>query len=89
MNILVTGGLGLIGSNLVKELKQLNHNVITVDLKPEADYVLDISKDDLTQIKENIDVVFDFLIKGEYCETQKQIIKNYFAKIKLVEHESI
>jgi len=40
-------------------------------------------------IKENIDVVFDFLIKGEYCETQKQIIKHYFAKIKLVEHESI
>ena len=58
MNILVTGGLGLIGSNLVKELKQLNHNAITVDLKPEADYVLDISKDDLTQIKENIDVIY-------------------------------
>ena len=58
MNILVTGGLGLIGSNLVKELKKLNHNVITVDLKQGADYVLDISKDDLTQIKENIDVIY-------------------------------
>ena len=41
MNILVTGGLGLIGSNLVEKLRLENHNVITLDLKPEADYVLD------------------------------------------------
>jgi len=58
MNILVTGGLGLIGSNLVKKLKSENHNVITLDLKPEADYVLDISKDDLSQIKEDIDIIY-------------------------------
>jgi UDP-glucose 4-epimerase len=58
MNVLVTGGLGLIGSNLVKKLKSENHNVITLDLKPEADYVLDISKDDLSQIKEDIDIIY-------------------------------
>jgi GDP-D-mannose 3',5'-epimerase len=31
MNILVTGGAGMIGSNLVKKLTHLNHNVIVVD----------------------------------------------------------
>ena len=40
-------------------------------------------------LKENIEVVFDFVIKGEYCETKEEMIKNYFAKIKRVEHESI
>jgi len=40
-------------------------------------------------IKENIEVVFDFIIKGEYCETKEEMIKNYFAKIKRVEHHSI
>jgi len=40
-------------------------------------------------LKENIEVVFDFLIKGEYCETKEEMIKNYFAKIKQIEHESI
>jgi UDP-glucose 4-epimerase len=58
MNILVTGGLGFIGYNLVKKLKLKNHNVITLDLKPGADYVLDISKDDLSQIKEDIDIIY-------------------------------
>jgi len=32
-NILVTGGLGLIGHNVVLKLKQLGHNVIVVDTK--------------------------------------------------------
>ena len=58
MNILVTGGSGLIGTNLVRKLKYLNHNVITVDLNPLADYVLDISTDDLLQISEPIDVIY-------------------------------
>jgi hypothetical protein len=40
-------------------------------------------------LKENIEVVFDFLIKGEYCETKEEMIKNYFAKIKQIEHESL
>lgn len=40
-------------------------------------------------IKEDIEVVFDFVIKGEYCETKEQMIKNYFAKIKRVEHENL
>lgn len=40
-------------------------------------------------LKENIEVVFDFVIKGEYCETKEQMTKNYFIKIKQVEHTSI
>jgi hypothetical protein len=40
-------------------------------------------------LKEGIEVVFDFVIKGEYCETKEEITKNYFAKIKQVEHSSI
>ena len=40
-------------------------------------------------LKEGIEVVFDFMIKGEYCETKEEITKNYFAKIRQVEHSSI
>jgi hypothetical protein len=40
-------------------------------------------------LKEDIEVVFDFVIRGEYCETKEEMIKNYFAKIKRIEHESI
>ena len=37
-NILVTGGEGFIGKHLVKRLKSLGHNVMTVDLSVDADY---------------------------------------------------
>lgn len=40
-------------------------------------------------LKENTEVVFDFVVKGEYCETKEEITKNYFAKIKQVEHSSL
>lgn len=40
-------------------------------------------------IKENIEVVFDYIVKGEYCETKEQMVKNYYAKIKRIEHESL
>ncbi len=51
----------------------------------------DWSKREDTQkfLKEGIEVVFDFLIKGEYCETKEQMIKNYFAKVKRIEHEGL
>ena len=58
MNILVTGGCGLIGSNLVPVLRKTGHKVIVVDLKEPADYVLDISKDSLDIIAEDIDVIY-------------------------------
>ena len=58
MNILITGGLGFIGSHLVSKLKVLGYNTITVDIKEGADYVLDISKDDLSVISEPIDIIY-------------------------------
>jgi len=58
MNILVTGGEGFIGKNLVNKLKQLNHKVISLDIKGTPDYLLDISKDDLSVIKEDIDIIY-------------------------------
>ena len=40
-------------------------------------------------LKEEIEVVFDFIVMGEYCETKEQMTKNYFAKIKRIEHHSL
>jgi hypothetical protein len=40
-------------------------------------------------IKEDIEVLFDFIIMGEYCKIKEQMIKNYFAKIKKIEHETL
>lgn len=40
-------------------------------------------------LKENVEVIFDFIVKGEYCETKEEITKNYFAKIKQIEHSSL
>ena len=31
MNILVTGGAGFVGTNLIKELLNQNHNVVSID----------------------------------------------------------
>jgi hypothetical protein len=49
------------------------------------------SEKNVTQkfLKEGVEVVFDFIVKGEYCETKEEFTKNYFAKIKRVEHDSI
>lgn len=98
MNILVTGGLGFIGSNLVSILKILGYNVITLDLKDGADYQLDISKDDLTQIKENIDVIYHLAAqpfgKGSELDPILDVDYNvkgtlnicYLAKYKNIKH---
>lgn len=75
MNILITGGLGFIGSHLTLKLKTLGYNVITVDIKEGADYVLDISKDDLSIISEHIDVIYHLAAqpfgKGSEIEPNK------------------
>lgn len=98
MNILITGGLGFIGSNLVSTLKTLGHNVITLDLKDGADYQLDISKDDLTQIKENIDAIYHLAAqpfgKGSELDPILDVDYNvkgtlnvcYLAKYKNIKH---
>ena len=40
-------------------------------------------------IKEDIEVLFDFIITGEYCKIKEQMIKDCFAKIKKIEHETL
>ena len=58
MNILVTGGEGFIGKNLVNKLRGLGHKVVSVDIKGSPDYLIDICKDDLSIIKEDVDIVY-------------------------------
>jgi nucleoside-diphosphate-sugar epimerase len=64
MNILVTGGLGLIGHNVVNKLEQLGHNVTVVDNKTnygiipncELDYLLEARQ---SKIKTNDIIIAD------------------------------
>ena len=59
-NILVTGGCGFIGGNLVKKLKDLGHNVIVCDFKAKSpDYAYDISNYDMfKRITDDIDLIY-------------------------------
>lgn len=58
-NILVTGSSGFIAGNLVKKLKSLGFNVITLDLLNDADYSFDISVySNFQQINDDIDIIF-------------------------------
>lgn len=59
MRILITGGCGFIGSNLVKRLKNLGHYVKIVDIKPNKDYCFDISKyQNFNKINEQFDIIY-------------------------------
>ena len=58
-NVLVTGSSGFIAGNLVKKLKSIGLNVITLDLLNDANYSFDISVySNFKQINEDIDIIF-------------------------------
>jgi hypothetical protein len=40
-------------------------------------------------LNENREVEFSLVVKGEYCETKKMMIKNYFAKLVLINFDTI
>lgn len=60
MNILVTGGEGFIGKKLVNRLIKEGHNVTSLDSKPTADIVVDLSKENFffDAIDLDIDYIF-------------------------------
>lgn len=49
MRILVTGANGQLGKDVVKELKNRNHEVITTDIAGDMDYLLDITKEEVIE----------------------------------------
>ena len=59
-NILVTGGCGFIGRNLVNKLKDLGYNVIICDFNAKSpDYNFDISNyENFQEITEDIDLIY-------------------------------
>jgi hypothetical protein len=58
------------------------------ELSPES--VLWTKRYDVDKIlNENKEVEFNLVVKGEYCETKEMMIKNYFAKLVLINFDTI
>ena len=56
--ILVTGGEGFIGKHLVNRLKEMGHDVITMDLTPSADYEMDMCEIRNFEHIPDVDVIY-------------------------------
>ena len=56
--ILVTGGEGFIGKHLVNRLKEMGHDVITMDLTPGADYEMDMCEIRNFEHIPDVDVIY-------------------------------
>jgi UDP-glucose 4-epimerase len=81
MNVLVTGGLGLIGHNIVKKLKDLGHNVVVYDNctnygiipQSEIDYLIEERKKIISDVEiHEMDILqasmFDYLLPHHNIE---------------------
>ena len=83
----MTGKLINIGQEWFIEYDKNGENKI-YELSPES--VLWTKKYDVNKIlNENKEVEFNLVVKGEYCETKEMIIKNYFAKLVLINFDTI
>ena len=74
MKIVVIGGTGLIGSNLVKKLRQLDHTVISAS--PDSG-VNTITGEGLTDVLKNTDVVVDVSNSPSF---EDAAVMNFFRK---------
>lgn len=88
MNLLVTGGAGFIGTNLIKRLIKENHNIVSVDnysIGSEKNHVegvkylnLDVNK--INELKNDFDLIFHFAglsrIQPSFSSPTKTFIAN-------------
>ena len=65
MNILVTGGEGFIGKKLVNRLIKEGHNVTSLDSKPTADIVVDLSKENFFFDALDLDIDYIFHLAAQ------------------------
>ncbi|MGC8630727.1 MAG: NAD-dependent epimerase/dehydratase family protein, partial [Thermoplasmata archaeon] len=83
MNVLVTGGSGFIGRNIVKKLKEQGHFVVTLDLKDQNSGSDTHVKGDVRDLKlmneliKNMDFVFHLAAVTSPPEFENLISEGY------------
>lgn len=83
----MTGKLINIDQEWFVEYNKNGENII-YELSPES--TLWTKRYDVDKIlNENKEVEFNLVVKGEYCETKEMMIKNYFAKLVLINFDTI
>jgi hypothetical protein len=83
----MTGKLINIDQEWFVEYNKNGENII-YELSPES--ILWTKRYDVDKIlNENKEVEFNLVVKGEYCETKEMMIKNYFAKLVLINFDTI
>ena len=83
----MTGKLINIDQEWFVEYDKNGENII-YELSPES--ILWTKRYDVDKIlNENKEVEFNLVVKGEYCETKEMMIKNYFAKLVLINFDTI
>ncbi|MGC8693277.1 MAG: NAD-dependent epimerase/dehydratase family protein, partial [Thermoplasmata archaeon] len=87
MNVLVTGGSGFIGRNIVKKLKEQHHYVVTLDLKDQNSGSDTHVKGDVRDLKlmneltKNMDFVFHLAAVTSPPEFENLISEGYETNV--------